>query len=231
MNKAILSVRHPQIADRLRHIGYEIIPTDMIPCEMPYERDHADLQCLLLDDTAFVLKGCERLSKALSDVYTVIECGGRFSGRYPDNVCLSALKLGKKLLCRVPSLDEKVKEYCTKNRYELIHTNQGYAKCSCAVIGDHAVITADQSIIRALAHTKIDVLPIGQGSINLDGAGYGFIGGASGYDKDRKSLYFCGDIKTHPDHQRIKDFCDKHGTSIVNLTDDILPDIGGILFC
>lgn len=230
MNKAILSTKYPQFAEQLHMLGYDIIPSETIPCEMPYERDHADLQCLILDDTAFVLNSCQQLNKALSANYYVISCGEEFGGKYPENVGLNAAGLGNKLLCRVPSLDSQVKDYCKKRGYELINVNQGYAKCSCAVVSDNAIITADQGIIRALQLSSIEVLPIGKGSVSLCGAEYGFIGGASGYDKDRNMLYFCGNINKHPDYQKIKDFCDTHRTTIFSLTDNDLTDIGGIVF-
>lgn len=231
MNKAILSAKYPQFAASLREYGYEIIHSETIPCNMPYERDHADLQCLILDDTAFVLSCCTRLSEALSRDYHVISCGKRFSGSYPDNTCLSAVTCGDKLIGRIASLDEKVKAYCHDHKIELIHVNQGYAKCSCVQIADNAVITADNGIIHALRNTDIDVLPIGKGSVRLDGADYGFLGGASGYDRDKHTIYFCGDIDRHPDSERIKRFCEIHHTKVISLSEDELTDIGGIIFC
>ena len=231
MNKAILSTKHPQFAAKLREYGYEIIPSEKIPCHMPYERNHADLQCLILDDTAFVLSCCQRLINTLSHDYHVIPCGDRFSGEYPDNTCLSAVQCGGKLIGRLASLDEKVKEHCRRHGIELINVNQGYAKCSCVPIADHAIITADNGIIQALQNTQIDVLPIGKGSVRLKGAEYGFLGGASGYDRDKHTLYFCGDIEQHPDVRRIKDYCQAYGITIISLTDDQLTDVGGILFC
>lgn len=231
VTKAILSTKYPQFAARLRILGYEIIPTEEIPCDMPYERDHADLQCLILNDTAFVLKGCQQLSEALSDSYQIIECGERFAGSYPDNVVLSAVKLSDSLICRVSSLDDKVKAYCFEHDIKLLNVNQGYAKCACAQVSDHAIIAADPSIIQALSKSKIDALPIGKGSVKLSGAEYGFIGGASGYDSNRHTLFFCGDISRHPDYRAIKHFCKKHDTRIISLSKDELIDIGGILFC
>lgn len=231
MNKAILSTKEPQFAARLQNLGYDIIPSEEIPCEMPYERDHADLQCLILNDTAFVLSCCERLSEALSDDYHVISCGSRFSAKYPDNVCLSAVQCGDQLICRKESLDTEIKKYCQRNDIKLISVNQGYTKCSCAQIADHAIMTADSGIINALNGTDIDVLPIGKGSIRLNGAEYGFIGGASGFDRVKRTIFFCGDFEKHPDYQRIKSYCAKYKTKIISLTDDELTDIGGIIFC
>lgn len=198
---------------------------------MPYERDHADLQCLILNDTAFVLSCCKRLSDALSEHYHVILCGDRFNGKYPDNTCLSAVQCGNKLVGRIASLDNHIKEYCRDHDIELINVNQGYAKCSCAQIADRAIITADKSIVRALQNTEIDVLTIGKGRVLLEGAKYGFLGGASGYDRDKHTVFFCGDIEKHPDAQVIKRFCKKHGTDIVCLSSAMLTDIGGIIFC
>lgn len=231
VNKAILSTKYPQFAAKLQKIGYDIIPSEEIPCKMPYERDHADLQCLILNDTAFVLSCCERLSEALYDDYHVIRCGRGFSGSYPDNTCLSAVICNDKLVCRDVSIDIEIKNYCQDYSITLIPVNQGYARCSCATIGDNAIITADKGIISALKDTDIDVLPIGKGSIMLDGADCGFIGGASGYDPHTRTVYFCGDINKHPDAKRIKAFCAKHKTNIICLTKDEWIDIGGIIFC
>ncbi|MBQ9680002.1 MAG: hypothetical protein IJV48_04905 [Ruminococcus sp.] len=231
MSKAILSDKYPQFAEKLRSLGYQVIPSERVSRFLPYEQDHADMQCLILDDTAFVLSCCHRLAENLSCDYHVELCGFHIDGGYPSNVCLNAAVLGKRLICRIPSLDQKVKDYCETYGYELIHVNQGYAKCSCAVIGDNALITADKGIYHSLKESKIDILLIEEGRVRLDGADYGFIGGASGYDKKTKTLYFCGDIDRHPDHENIRRFCDRHNTKIVSLTDDILTDVGGILFC
>ena len=231
MSRAILSDRYPEYAEKLTSLGYTVIPSERVDCFIPYERDHADMQCLIIDDTAFVLSCCQSLANALGSVYNVVLCGGGISGRYPDNIALNAAVVGKYVICKTDSLDEKVKEHCRKHGYELINVRQGYAKCSCAAVSDNAIITADMSIYRALRDTAIETLPIGQGSVRLEGAGYGFIGGASGYDSEKKTLYFCGNIDTHPDSGSIRAFCEKYDTDIVCLTDGELTDIGGIIFC
>ena len=231
MNKAILSYKYPQFAQALRALGYNTVPSEETPCKMPYERDHADLQCLIMNDTAFVLSCCKQLTEALYDDYNVVLCGEDFTGEYPKNTVLSAVLLRNKLICRYSSLDSKVKEYCINNGYEIINVNQGYAKCSCAVAGDNAIITADKGIISALQSSDINILAIGEGNIRLSENSNGFIGGASGYDPESKTLFFCGDISKHPDHKRIIDFCDKLGTRVISLTNGELTDIGGIIFC
>lgn len=231
MSKAILSDKYPQFAEKMLLYGYHVIPSERVDCFLTFEQDHADMQCLILDDTAFVLSCCQRLAGSLSDSYHVELCGGHIGGKYPANVALNALKLGKRLICRIPSLDDKVKEYCTDHGYKMIHVNQGYAKCSCAVASDNAIITADKGIYRSLQGSNIDILLIEEGRVTLKVADHGFIGGASGYDKDSHTLYFCGDIRSHPDHDRIREFCMKNGTHCVSLSGGQLTDIGGILIC
>lgn len=231
MNKAILSDKYPRFSERLRDLGYSIIPDERVTCFLSYEQDHADMQCLIIDNTAFVLSCCKQLADALSKDYHVVLCDGNISGTYPANVGLNAVVLGKRLICRIPSLNSKVKKYCGNHGYELIHVNQGYAKCSCAVVSDNAIITADNGVYSSLKELNIDILKIEEGRVRLDGAGYGFIGGAGGYDRDSHTLYFCGNICLHPDYDSISSFCEKHGTKIISLTEDELTDIGGIVFC
>lgn len=231
MSKAILSEKNPIFASRLSELGYDVIPSETVDCFISYEQDHADMQCLILDDTAFVLSRCGSLINALKSAYNVVLCADDIRGDYPRNVAMNAAKVGKNIICRVDSLDDKVKEYCDKHGYNLINVKQGYAKCSCAVVSDNAVITEDIGIYRTLSKTNLDVLLIGKGSVALEGADCGFIGGATGYDKLGKTLYFCGNIHDHPDYDMITDFCKKHGTDIVELSDTQLTDIGSIIIC
>lgn len=231
VSKAILSAKYSQFIRRLSELGFEVIPSETVSCFIGYEQQHADMQCLILDDTAFVLSRCKSLANALSSAYNVVLCADDIGGEYPQNVALNAAKVGKNIICRVESLDDSVKAHCKANSFTLINVNQGYAKCSCAVVSDKAIITEDVGIYRALSKTDIEVLLIGKGSVTLEGADCGFIGGASGYDKSNNILYFCGDICEHPDFEIIKVFCDNHGTNIECLSDSKLVDIGGIIFC
>ena len=231
MNKAILSEQYPQFAEKLRDLGYQTIPTERVSCFLPFEQDHADMQCLILDDTAFLLSSCLQLANTLSKYYHVVLCETPLGGQYPGNVKLNALQLGRRLISRVSSLDDAVKKYCLENDFKLIQVNQGYAKCSCAIVSDNAVITSDNGVYNSLNATNVDVLQIKQGRVRLKGVDYGFIGGASGYDKQTKTIYFCGDITKHPDHDRVKEFCERYHTRVVSLSEDELTDIGGILFC
>lgn len=233
MNNVILSLRYPQFAAALQRRGYHVIPSEYIERLIPYERDHADMQCLIIDDTAFVLSCCDRLIKELRERYRVVVCGEDIAGKYPENVRLNATVVGKTLIGRIRSLDENVKYYCRTHGYEIINVNQGYAGCACAVVNDRALITADKGIYNSLKETNIEVLLIEQGRVMLDGAEYGFIGGACGTHTvgDEHIICFCGDIQSHPDHDRIMEFCERQQTKIICLDKGELIDIGGMIFC
>lgn len=233
MNKAILSYKYPQFASALRDLGYETIPSECVETFISYEQDHADMQCLIMDDTAFVLRCCDKLCKELKRVCKTIVHIDDIGHDYPRNVALNSAIVGKNIICNISSIDKAILDYCKINDYRIINVHQGYAKCSCAIVGDNAIITADKGIYRSVirSETEIDTLLIGEGKIRLSKNANGFIGGASGYDKDTRTLYFCGEIEKHPDYRMIKDFCNKNGVSICGLSDDVLTDIGGIVFC
>jgi hypothetical protein len=231
VSRAILSCRYPQLADALRRRGCKTVPAETVESFIPYERDHADLQCLIIDDTAFVLRCCERLGKALSARYTVVLCGEGIRGDYPHNVALSAKIVGKNLIARLDTLDPRIREYAVSRGYRLINVRQGYAACAIAAVSDNAVITSDRGVIKELAKTGMQILRIGEGSIRLGADCSGFIGGASGLvtEGGRRTLYFAGNIAAHPDFFNIEHFCEQQGTAVESLTEDELTDIGGII--
>lgn len=239
MRLAVMSDENPVFCERLSEFGYDIIPTEMVAPFIPYERRHADMQCLVTEDTTFILSCCETLQNALRTRYCVISCGDDIDGKYPKNVAMNALTLKKTLIARLDSLDGAVFNFCRERGYALVNVNQGYAKCSCAMAGDRRLITADRGIYRAIKrynesvaeNDRVEALLISEGYIRLDGTDYGFIGGASGFDSEKNTLYFTGNISLHPDFRKILDFCEAQKISVVSLSDEPLSDIGGIIFC
>ena len=109
---------------------------------------------------------------------------------------------------------------------ELINVRQGYTKCSCAVVDVRSIITADKGIITALIGKNVEVLEIEAGHVLLDGFEYGFIGGASGRVQD--CMMFNGDLSSHPDGERIRDFIKSRGIDIFEVKNRPLYDIGTI---
>lgn len=113
-------------------------------------------------------------------------------------------------------------------KYSILNVGQGYSKCSCAILADGAIITADRGIATVTRQNGIDTLLISEGHVELPGYSYGFIGGASGLCGSR--LYFCGDLEKHPDHMAIEAFSKMHSTQCISLSDGMLYDVGSLIF-
>lgn len=147
---------------------------------------------------------------------------------YPYDVLFNACLIGKKLICNKKTVSKLLLDAARADRCEIIHVSQGYTKCTVCTVSDSAIITSDRAISNTCREFGIDVLTVTDGQILLPPYEFGFIGGASGVCG--KTVYFCGDIDSHPDADAIKHFCHKHERSVVALSRDSLLDVGTIIF-
>ena len=148
--------------------------------------------------------------------------------KYPNDCGLCAAVSGKKFLYCDKSTDLSLISRFDTFEYKTINLPQGYVKCSCAILADGSIITADRGIERITTAEGIDTLLISPGHVDLPGYDYGFIGGASGLCGDK--LYFCGSLELHPDSEEIKNFAKKHGTECISLSSRKLYDVGSLIF-
>ncbi len=150
----------------------------------------------------------------------------RPNGNYPNDTVFNVLKIGQHLFCG-KSVSGSIIAYTKDKGLITVPVKQGYAHCSTLAIDEkNAAITADRGMAEAMERVGINVLLISEGHISLDGAKYGFIGGASFVECDRRRVYFFGDISAHPDHGKITDFLTRLGYSAISLGGP-LTDIGG----
>ncbi len=227
MNNIIVSNENSLVINSLNKLGFNPIFSEDISVLLPFERKHTDIQCLKINNTFFVLNSCKRLISELKKLgKEVVETEKSIKKDYPDNVLLNALFIKNKLYCKKTALDNRVKKYCDKNGIEIINVNQGYTKCSTAVIND-CFITADKGIFKALTENGVEGLLINSGDILLPCTDYGFIGGCCFCYND--TVFFTGDINGHTDSKKIKEFIYKKGLKIESLTDYELYDIGGFV--
>ena len=147
---------------------------------------------------------------------------------YPKDVLFNACLVGKKLICNEKTVSTSILFAAQKSECEIINVPQGYTKCSICVVSDNAIITADKPIADICLKIGMDVLLISEGHISLPPYSFGFIGGTSGLYKN--DLYFCGSLEAHPDAEKIKEFCKKHGKTAFPLTNCELQDVGSIFF-
>ena len=198
-------------------------------------RSHADTLIFALEDKIFVSRAYFEKNRALFDTLekrgcSIIPCKCELGGEYPEDIAFNVATIGRYAFGRFDFVAQEIKRELVDRGYTLIDVKQGYAKCSTAIIGDNAIITADSGIAKNAAALGIDVLKVSaaEGAIELEGYGYGFIGGACALFEN--TLYSCGNVEIHPDFEAIRDFCEAHGVSLCSLTDDKLYDVGGILF-
>lgn len=227
MKKLIMSDKYKCFCDELAKAGYEIIHTDTVSAFHPPEQKHADMQCLRIGEKYFILNECEGLKHSIQSFNPTV-ISQRAGKSYPQNILLNCLYLNNVLYGKLSAVADEVKEYCCRNNIKSVNVNQGYARCSTLVVSKNAVITADNSIKKALESNGAEVLKIREGHIALEGYNYGFIGGASGRI-DNKIIFF-GNIQNHPDFDIIKAFINKHNKDILIICPQMpLTDIGGIV--
>lgn len=208
----------------LQNLGISVI---LVPCSRFFDKavcGHADMNVLNIDGKVFTYQE----TKHLFENCEIVDREEQNLLKYPYDVGLNCAILGKKMVCNTKYCNKKVLEYAKIHGFEIIHINQGYAKCNICVVCGNAVITEDKGIFEVLSKKGIDCLLLNNHEVKLDGYGYGFIGGASGKISDN-TLAFCGCIQKHTQYNEIKSFCEKYNIQITSLSDDDLYDVGSII--
>lgn len=144
---------------------------------------------------------------------------------YPDDIILNALSTDNILLHKIKNTDPFILSASINK--EIINVNQGYTKCSCAIVSNNAFITSDKSISNSLKSKGYDVLLIPPGDIILEGLDYGFIGGCCGLISESEMIFF-GSLEKYIYGDLIKDFLKKHNITPIYLADTKLTDRGSI---
>ena len=183
---------------------------------------HPDMQIFFINSyKAIVAPDCfNYYRKILPEKVELIKGTKTPIGTYPDDVPYNVAGLNDIAVANKDFTEEEIRK-----RIKIINIKQGYAKCSLCITGDKSVITEDKGTAKILKENGFDVCEITGGEVELEGYDYGFIGGASGFDGEK--VYFCGDIKTHKDYEKIKKFIKKE---IVCLKKGKLIDIGTLVF-
>lgn len=222
----IISDRVPDMVSELKKNNIRVILSEGLASVEGSEKYHADMSfCHTGDNKLYYSKNisAQMKSKLKGEGIMLASTEHPVSAKYPYlNICI----VGENVICSKKTADKMLIRYLKEKNYNILHTNQGYSRCSSAVISENAIITADDSIYEICIKNKIDALKISPGHILLDGYPYGFIGGCCTLiSKD--ILAFCGNIKNHPDYYNIKSFAENYGKSLLSMSDNELYDIGG----
>lgn len=147
--------------------------------------------------------------------------------KYPLDISLNVLVAAHHIFSLTDKTAPEIVSEAEKQCRAAVRIKQGYAACSSLVL-DECIISGDPSVRKAAEACGYDVLPIESGSIILDGYEYGFIGGASGVCGS--TVYFLGNIMSHPDGRKICGKLRSLGYAEESLSDGSLVDLGGIKF-
>lgn len=148
--------------------------------------------------------------------------------KYPLDIAYNIGRIGNFAIHNFQHTDEVLKYYLKKQNLELINVNQGYTKCSIAIVGQNDIITSDTFIDKTLKKLGINCLKIEPGYIFLENQNYGFIGGCTG-NISNKEVLFSGGLDEHPDKEKIEDFVYSLNKKIVYLSKENVNDIGTII--
>lgn len=105
---------------------------------------------------------------------------------------------------------------------------QSYTRCSMFPLSDHAFITSDAGIHKALERAGFASFLFSPAEIRIPVHAYGFLGGTCGRWGDQ--LFFLGNPLKHKDGEALLRFVEANGLVPVSLSDDYLYDGGGVFF-
>ncbi len=188
---------------------------------------HPDILIFKLNDGSLLMG--DEYYRAFSDFYDSL--GVKIvtdrlgpHGEYPSDVLFDALAIGDTLYGKKGA----VSELLVKNYPRFVPVNQGYTRCSVAMIDECSAVTADKGIASALIRDGISVLEIGAGNIELNGYNCGFIGGAGGKLSSDTYCFF-GDLCSHPDGEAIRLLVEEKKIKAVSLSGGPLCDHGSLI--
>lgn len=221
-----------QAEKALADLGHRTLRLPPHPALPEPVASHPDMLLFFAPDAILCTKSYYAIAKRELDEASAA-CGmpirlieAEYGKEYPRDVLFNALPMGKYLICNTKAVAKEL----LAQEFVPCHVNQGYAKCSTLPLGENALITSDAAIASCAKKNGIDVLQIRAGHISLSGYDYGFIGGCASFTPfgGSSTVFFYGNLLSHPDGKAIDTFCQKHGYQTIDLTNFPLCDIGTI---
>lgn len=222
----------PRMKQKLSDRGIELIELTADEYLQASVSGHPDMQLVHLQDSLLVAH--PRLPSTLLDRlkhfgFDVHIGQTHLKAAYPFDIAYNVAILGKVAFHNAQYTDRILAELLERCSIRLVHVKQGYSKCSVLAVTPESLITADPSIARAASENGFDVLHLQpQTNIRLTGLNYGFIGGTAGF-VDRNLLAFAGTPEVLNDAEAVKAFLKKQGVGWIELGENVLHDLGGLL--
>ncbi len=228
VKKCLIGEKYTEEIKELTELGINCIKIPELSTLETEINCHADIQAFYKGNGKLIIssEAGEKLKENLNEFSLTFQ--NDISSPYPNDVKLNATLIGNKLICNKNYVSGEILSFANENNIEIIHTNQGYSRCSLCIVNENAIITEDPGLTYLLKNCQFNVLQIQPGKIHLSDAHSGFIGGASAKISENE-IYFSGDISKHPDFSQIKGFLDNYNISMVYNKSRKLADFGGII--
>ncbi len=225
---AAISCMALEAINKLKDMNIKTIKIPVHPLLPKPINSHADLQILHLGNNNIFSQNEHLFLGEFEAKFKNRLINEPIGNQYPHDVRLNCAIVGNKIICNKHTIAHEILEFAETNDLTIIDVKQGYSRCSICIVNENAILTDDESIFRAAGKFFNDAQFISKGSISLKGYNYGFIGGCCGkIDKDK--IAFNGAIESHKDYKKILDFLNRNAVECVELHNDKLYDIGGIL--
>lgn len=215
--------------EKLKKMGYSLYE---INCNknLYYEiSSHPDIHCCKVLDKLFVSPNL--------DIPNSILGNNTLAKKYPLDVSYNICILGNKAIHNFNYTDSKINNFLDKNNFEKIQINQGYSKCSIAVIDKTSVIVTNEQISKKLLENNLNVLCLPystQKNIklyknrNLDYSDMnGFIGGC--LSRIDNFVFVSGDLNYIDKDNKIRNFILERNLKIIDFPNEDIIDYGGII--
>ena len=235
MKKVIIDNRmRLEEKNKLESLGYKII--ELNSSESVYQEisSHTDIFCTKIRNNLIVEPSQYQLIKNnIQRDTNIIKGKTKLKNTYPEDVGYNVCITGNYAIHNFHYTDSKIKEILQKENYNFINVNQGYTKCSIAVIDDRSLITADKGLYNELMKYNFDILFLNYKlNIKLINEGKfstmnGFIGGAISRIGD--NVFISGDLNKIDKNNQIKNFIKKRNLNIISFSDLDVIDYGGII--
>ena len=228
----IVGEKYSELEYPLKQLGIETILVPDNPYVDSRLSGHADLSVLHLGGNKMLLApylyGSE-FAKKLSDRGVSLSFADiEQKEKYPDDAQLNIAIAGRTAFIGRKTIQSETAEFLIKEEYRIIPVNQGYSKCSMCIVDENSVISSDEGICDAARSIGMSAHKIKAGGIELTGFDYGFIGGSCCLIS-RSELAFTGCIDNLNNHEKIKDFAESRGKSLIFLTNKPVFDVGSLI--
>ncbi|MEE1014337.1 MAG: hypothetical protein U0L92_08560 [Clostridia bacterium] len=220
-----------QMIKRLKIMGHTVIPSMTYPGLSAAVAEHPDMQIHpLRKDLAMVPPMCYAYYREKLPLSIELISGEKnLGGTYPMDCAYNVAKVKDLLFCNTRCIDPKLLAFYQGERYQIIHTNQGYTKCNMIIYGKNCIITEDVGIHNIIIANKLPIqsilVPVGE--ISLSGFPHGFIGGAGGGMED--VLFWYGNPQNCSYFETLKNQAERGGIYNIALSQEKLCDLGGII--